>query len=295
MSSGSTADPHLQDDVTRADRRSRHKRKLDLLYDGVTHMKSKSASVMMLAKGERFGQSPAPYLNSRVQHVVGMRVDKAVGYDVPSYGRYMQSDLNYDIKRKFLTYAPAPAHAYDKEAKLHYTGKAWMDVTGRAKAVGGMTIDQALQSEYRNGHGSVVQYTRSQLEDDIAIGNLEVRSSADAELDASGTSGRVTEPLPSNHDVTSAEPEASVQYDDERDQSEPVTVVHDPAVVPTIDQHSLLATALENVRLKVEHEGDEISVADDMQIISDTIAQWYSSAEMANERKQLEHPGQRVK
>lgn len=150
------------------------------------------------------------------------------------------------------------ANAYDKQARICYKGKAWTDITGRAKAADGMTIDEALQTRYHNIRGSVVQYTLSELNDDIAIGNLELCSSADTELDASGTSDRA----PGEHDE-SAGPE------------EPVT----------IDQHFRLVTALENVRLEVEHEGDEISVADDLQMISDAIVQLFSSA---HERKDLE-------
>ena len=67
------------------------------------------------------------------------------------------------------------------------------------------------------------------------------------------------------------------------------TVEHD------LDQRSSLQSALENVRLEIEYEGDEISVADDLQIISDAIVQWFSSEEMVHERKQLEQSLERAR
>ena len=150
----------------------------------------------------------------------------------------MTQDLNDQPKLRAITVDAAPnppvqptlvsANAYDKQARLHYKGKAWTDMTRRAKAADGMTIGEALQIRYQppyNTCGSVFQYTLSELIDDIAIGNLELCFSADTDLDASGTSDRA----PGEHDEF-AEPE------------EPVTVVD--AVVPTIDQQFLLVTAL---------------------------------------------------
>lgn len=68
-------------------------------------------SAFILKRGHKI--SSAPYLNARVDGVVGLTADQALGIEMPTnqHGKtkaYSRNDLKYDLERGFVMLVPNP-------------------------------------------------------------------------------------------------------------------------------------------------------------------------------------------